>query len=267
MPATLPPVLAVHGLVVRRGAAVILDGLTWTIHPGQHWALLGPNGSGKTSLLAALTGYLTPSAGQITLLGQTFGRADWREVRRRVGLVSSALRQRMPDAASALEIVAGGPDAAIGLGRQLDRASSRRAGAALDRLSAGAIRQHPWAVLSQGERQRVLIARALVGEPEVLLLDEPCAGLDPVARERFLAAMTELAADGAAPALVLVTHHLEEIFPGLTHVLCLRAGRVEMQGPLRRLTSTLLSRVFGAPMRVRRISGRLRVTCKPAVLR
>lgn len=272
MPRVLPsrtasPALALRGLTVRRGAAVILDGLDWTIQRGEHWALLGANGSGKTSLLAAVTGYLTPSAGEIALLGATYGRADWRELRRRVGLVSSALRQQMPEAASAREIVAGGPEAAIGLGKALTRTMARRADAALAQLDAADLRHRPWAVLSQGERQRVLIARALVGAPEVLFLDEPCAGLDPVAREKFLGSMQALAAADRALSLVLVTHHIEEIFPAITHALCLREGRVEAAGPIRRvLTSQVLSRVLSAPLRVSRHGERWRLACMPSEL-
>ncbi|MBS0660330.1 MAG: ATP-binding cassette domain-containing protein [Verrucomicrobia bacterium] len=251
------PLLALRGLTVRRGAARILEDIDWTIRPGEHWVLLGANGSGKTSLLAAVTGYLTPSAGRIDLLGAAYGRTDWRALRKRVGLVSSALRQQMPDSASAREIVAGGPDAAIGAGRPLTRKLAARADAALGQLGAGELRLRPWAVLSQGERQRVLIARALLAEPEVLFLDEPCAGLDPVARERFLDSMQALAAGSAAPGLVLVTHHLEEIFPALTHALCLHRGQVAAAGPLMEVVhARTLSRVFEAPVRLRRRQGR-----------
>lgn len=263
MSAAAPPLLVLEGLTVRRGEALLLDRIDWTIRAGEHWALLGANGSGKTSLLAAVTGYLTPSAGRISLLGSEYGRADWRELRRRVGLVSSAIRQQMPEAASAREIVAGGAEAAIGASGPLTRAAAARAEAALERVEAAALRLRPWAVLSQGERQRVLIARALLPEPDVLFLDEPCAGLDPVARERFLDDLQALAGRNAAVGLVLVTHHLEEIFPALTHALCLREGRVVACGRLGRvLNSATLSSVFAAPLRVVRRQGRYRLSAQ-----
>ena len=250
-------ILRVQGLRVVRGRDVILDGIDWHVERGQHWVILGANGSGKTSLLAALTAYLTPSAGTVELLGATYGRTDWRALRCRVGLVSSSIRQMIADAATALEVVASGRDAVLNPSRPFPPAERRTALAVLRRVEAAPLAGRPWGVLSQGERQRVLIGRALLAAPPLLILDEPCAGLDPVARERFLGFLDRLGKrrrDG--PALVLVTHHVEEIGPAFTHALLLRAGRVLAAGEKTRvLTSTRLSEAFGAPLRLRRDRG------------
>ncbi len=251
-------VLAARALSVRRGTTQILDAIDWRIEPGEHWVLLGANGSGKTSLLAALTGYLTPTAGSLELLGAVYGRSDWRALRRRVGLVSSAIRQMMPEHESALGIVLGGRDAAIGQWGRASRPEVAAAQAVLRLAEAESIGDRPWAVLSQGERQRVLIARALLPRPDLLMLDEPCAGLDPVAREHFLGTIERLAhARAHAPTLVLVTHHIEEITRAFTHALVLREGRVHAAGRCPEvLKSKVLSAAFGAPLRVRQRGGR-----------
>ncbi|HET6410125.1 MAG TPA: ATP-binding cassette domain-containing protein, partial [Chthoniobacteraceae bacterium] len=211
----------------------------------------------KTSLLSALTGYLTPSDGAVHVLGEEFGESDWRELRQKIGIVSSSVRQLMHDEDVALEIVAGGAKAEIGFWGDIPaslRAASRKALAATE---SGHIAVRPWMVLSQGERQRVLIARALMAKPRLLILDEPCAGLDPVAREHFLAFVERLARGPKAPSIVLVTHHVEEITPAFTHVLLLRGGRVTAVGPLESaLTSATLTDAFGARMKVRRRADR-----------
>jgi len=251
----------VKNLRVVRGRDVVLDDLSWRVEPGQHWAILGANGSGKTSLLSALTAYLTPSAGGIELLGARYGGGtDWRELRRRIGLVSSSVRQMMPDDEPALHTVLSGKDAQIQHWSRARPAASELAHARrlLRQVECEPLAARPWRVLSQGERQRVLIGRALMARPRVLILDEPCAGLDPVARERFLLFLENLGRrrDRAAPSLVLVTHHVEEILSVFTHALLLRAGRVLAAGEMSRvLTSANLSRTFGARVRLRREAG------------
>lgn len=254
------PILEVRGLTIWRGDTTILDGLDWTVQAGEHWVILGANGSGKTSLLSALTGYLTPSDGTIHVLGQEFGESDWRELRQKIGIVSSSVRQLMHDEDAVLEIVAGGAKAEIGYWGDIPKNIQVAARRALKEAEAEYIAQRPWMVLSQGERQRVLIARALMAKPRLLILDEPCAGLDPVAREHFLAFVERLAGNGNAPAVVLVTHHVEEITPAFTHALLLRAGRVAGVGELAGvLTSAKLSEAFGAKMKVSRRAGRWEV--------
>ncbi len=248
----MKPILELQNLTIRRGQVTILDEVAWTVRRGEHWVILGPNGSGKTSLLAALTGYLPPTTGSIRVLGEEFGASDWRELRRAIGLVSSSLRQLMHEEDSALEIVAGGLRAEIGYWGRLALAERRAAQRALRQAEAGNLALRPWQVLSQGERQRVLIARALIAQPRLLILDEPCAGLDPVAREHFLAFIERLARTPRAPAIILVTHHVEEITPAFTHALLLRAGQVCAAGKMRAtLTAKKLTQTFAAPLRLR----------------
>lgn len=247
------PILNVTGLTIRRDDQPILRGIDWRVDPGQHWVLLGANGSGKTSLLAALTGYLMPSSGEMDLLGERYGESDWRALRTRIGIVSSSLRQLMADSEPALDTVASGRYAMIdfwGTPNREDRAAARRL---LRDVDCEALAQRPWAVLSQGERQRILIARALMARPRILILDEPCAGLDPIAREHFLEFLQRLGRRAQAPTLILVTHHVEEIMPVFTHALLLRDGRSLGAGPLSTvLTSSRISELFGGKVRLRR---------------
>lgn len=250
------PVLDVSGLTVVRDGNVILDDVSWRIGPGEHWVMLGANGSGKTSLLAALTGYLMPTRGELSVWGKRYGACDWRALRTRIGIVSSSLRQMMPEHETALDAVVSGRGAIIDLWGTPSRADARAARTFLESVEAGDLAGRAWAVLSQGERQRVLIARALMARPRLLILDEPCAGLDPVAREHFLQFVERLGRQAGGPLLVLVTHHVEEITPAFTHALLLRAGRVVASGPrAETLTSGTLSAMFGAPVRLNRRGG------------
>ncbi|MBL9139315.1 MAG: ATP-binding cassette domain-containing protein [Verrucomicrobiales bacterium] len=250
------PILEVAGLTIRRGGTEILRDIAWRVEPGQHWLILGPNGSGKTSLLGALTGYLTPTAGRLDLLGRQYGRADWPALRRRVGLVSSSLRQMMHEDETALEIVMEGRLAAIDLREPTRGPHARRGRELLAEVGCSPLASRPWAYLSQGERQRVLIARALMARPEILILDEPCAGLDPVAREQFLGFLSAMGCQ-PHPSLVFVTHHVEEILPVFGQTLLLRDGSVIASGPTRAvLNSATLSRTFGAKIRVAQRGGR-----------
>ena len=245
--------LEVCGLTIRRNNIAILDGVDWAVRPREHWVILGANGSGKTSLLSALTGYMTPTAGQITVLGKTFGRADWPALRKRIGLVSSSIRQMIPNDEPALLTVAGGRYAMIDFWGKLKAADRRNALERLRQVDCEPLALRTWQALSQGERQRVLIARALMADPALLILDEPCAGLDPVAREHFLHFVQTLGTGKSAPTLVLVTHHVEEIMPVFSHVLMLKHGRVFASGTRRKvMTSRNLSGAFGAPLRLTR---------------
>ena len=254
-------ILTVRDLTIQRGDTRILDRVSWEVARGQHWVILGANGSGKTSLLAALAGYLTPTAGDITVLGETFGASDWRELRKHIGLVSSTVRQMVPEEEDALTTVVSGKEAMIGFWGNTKSADRKAARVLLRQVEADYLADRPWLVLSQGERQRVLIARALMARPRLLILDEPCAGLDPVAREQFLAFLQRLGSRRGAPALVLVTHHVEEIMPVFGHALLLREGRVIAAGERARvLTGALLSRTFAAQLRVTRRGGRYKMT-------
>ena len=246
----MTPVLDITGLTVRRGGSPVLRGLSWRVLPGEMWTLLGPNGSGKTSLLACLSGLLTPTSGTVSVLGETFGECDWIGLRRRIGMVSSSLRQRIDPDEPALSVIGSGVSGQINHWGRLEPAEEAAARRTATALRCTALLERPWAVLSQGERQRVLIARALVADPALLVLDEPCAGLDPVARSRFLAMVGRLVRRRGL-SVVLVTHHVEEIPAACTHVLALRAGRAAAAGPVHDvLVSPVLSRVFGAPVRL-----------------
>src|SRR3989440_12073369 len=217
-------VLEIRDLQVRRGKTMILNRVSWRVERGQHWVILGANGSGKTSLLSALTGYLTPSSGEIGVLGRRYGETDWRDLRKQIGLVSSSVRQMMSGSELALDTVVSGKHALIDFRGRITSADHARASRILKQIDCGHLAERPWAVLSQGERQRVLIGRALMPNPPVLILDEPCAGLDPVAREHFLRFLDRLGRRKNAPTLVLVTHHVEEIMPVFSHALLLKTG-------------------------------------------
>ena len=245
---------------VTRDATPILRGIDWRVAPGEHWVILGANGSGKTSLLKALTGFLSPTSGEFSLLGRTYGESDWRELRLHLGVVTSAFAMSIPPSELVIDTVVSGKYAQLDLwhaGTRTDRAAAKKY---LRLVGLTRLAKREWAYLSQGERQRVLIARALMAQPRLLILDEPCAGLDPVAREKFVAFVEQLARSRHSPALVLVTHHVEEITPAFTHALLLRGGRVVAAGPVRTtLTSKNLSTTFAAPLRLARRGSRLRL--------
>jgi iron complex transport system ATP-binding protein len=247
----------VDALCIERGGTPILRGVHWRVEPGQHWVILGANGSGKTSLLSALTGYLMPTAGEISLLGETYGRSDWRELRKQIGLVSSSIRQMMSDEEPALDTVASGKYAMIQFWGQVTRAEKTRARRLLREIECEYLADRPWRVLSQGERQRVLIGRALMAKPRVLILDEPCAGLDPAAREHFLQFIQRLGENGNSPTLIFVTHHVEEIMPMFSHVLLLKHGCVLAAGKKSvALNAKNLSAAFNVPITLAKLSHR-----------
>jgi iron complex transport system ATP-binding protein len=270
--ADVKPILEISNLRIERGGTVILGDVNWHVQSGEHWVILGANGSGKTSLLSALTGYLMPTAGEISLLGETYGQSDWRELRKKVGLVSSSVRQMMADEEPALETVASGKYAMIDFWGRVTRSEKAQATKLLCHVECEYLAKRPWGVLSQGERQRVLVARALMAKPRILILDEPCAGLDPAAREHFLQFLQRLGTQSrgrGTPTLVLVTHHVEEIMPVFSRVLILKGGRVlESGGETDVLNSKNLSTAFGARMRLQKTGSRyaLTVKAKPRVM-
>ncbi|HOK67436.1 MAG TPA: ABC transporter ATP-binding protein [Anaerohalosphaeraceae bacterium] len=208
----------------------ILDGISWQVQRGEHWALLGANGSGKTTLLKILAGYEWPTFGRVVVQQQTFGATDIRKLRRTIGLVSSTLQQRLPAQDKAIEVVASGLDATLGLYRRPSPEEMQQARTALSRLRAESIAEQSYQTLSQGEQQKVMIARALVCRPTLLILDEPCSGLDPAARVRFLKDIEYMVSQPDAPSILFVTHHIEEIGPWISHVLLLKDGKVLAAG-------------------------------------
>lgn len=260
----MKPVLEISNLKIQRGGVTILEGVNWRVEHGEHWAILGANGSGKTSLLSALTGYLVPTAGEIVLLGLKYGKTDWRELRKKIGIVSSSVRQMMADDEPALETVVSGKFAMIDFWGKLTRADKSRGLKILRQIECLDLAKREWRVLSQGERQRVLIGRALMARPRVLILDEPCAGLDPAAREHFLQFLQRLGASRNGPALVLVTHHVEEIMPVFSRALILKGGKVLAAGEkLKTVTTQNLSAAFGAKLRLQSKGGRFEMSVLP----
>ena len=260
-----PAVLSIEGLGIIRGTTRILRNVNWTIRRGEHWVILGGNGSGKTSLLSALTGYFSATEGEIALLGEQFGESDWRELRTKIGVVSSSVRLMMEESETALETVVTGKYAMIDYWGKMKPTDARKARAILKSIDCAYLARRPWSVLSQGERQRVLIGRALMCEPELLILDEPCAGLDPVAREHFMQFVNRLGRQKDSPTLVLVTHHVEEIMPVFTHVLLLRGGTVLETGRKKdMLTARKLTATFRTKVRPVKQGGRYLLKVSPS---
>jgi iron complex transport system ATP-binding protein len=258
------PVLSLNRLRVRRGDTTIIRDVSWEVAPNQHWILLGANGSGKSSLLGALSGYLAPTSGSCSVLGQNFGESDWRDLRAHLGIVSASLAAMMHPEEPAARTVLTGRDGSIDLWGPVSKAERQEALTWLKKVEAEELAERPWGVLSQGERQRVLIARALIRSPKLLILDEPCAGLDPVARESLLAFLGRLARRKDGTSLVLVTHHVEEILPEFTHALLLKGGGVAASGPISTtLTESNLRKVFEASLKLSRRAGRFRLEIKP----
>jgi iron complex transport system ATP-binding protein len=253
-----PPVLSISGLSVTRDGTRILDKIAWEIHEGEHWTILGANGSGKTSLLSALTGYLTPSTGGIQVLGEVYGEANWAELRKQIGFVGSSIRQQIADEEPALQTVVSGKYAVLNYWGKVTKDDEAEAEAILRQIDCAHLAERKWEVLSQGERQRILIGRALMAHPRLLILDEPCAGLDPVARKHFLEFVNRLCASRQAPTVILVTHHVEEIVEEITHLLLLRAGRVLAAGTRREvLKSALFSTAFNEPVKLIQRGGKI----------
>jgi iron complex transport system ATP-binding protein len=240
-----------------RDERVILAPLTWSVLPGQRWLVLGPNGSGKTTLLRIAALHEHPSAGTVTVLSQQLGHTDIRVLRRRVGYASAALASQLRPQLRCLDVVMTAKFAALEpWWHRYDHADEAAALRCLDRMGVAWLAERPLSTTSAGEQQRVLLARTLMNDPGVLLLDEPSAQLDLAGREQLVAALAELTGDPAAPPLVLVTHHLDEVPPGITDVLMLRDGKVVVSGPIERtLTSENLSECFAMPLTLERRDG------------
>lgn len=224
----------------------ILSDISWRIEPGSHWALLGANGCGKTTLLKILTGYEWPTFGSVRVLGEQFGLCDIGRLRKLIGWVSSAMTQRLPAQDKAIEVVASGLDASIGLYRHITDDEYEASRAVLSELEADSIAAQRYDTLSQGEMQKVLIARAMVSRPQLLILDEPCIGLDPAARQRFLKDLSHLAAAEPLLTMILVTHHIEEIDPWIQNVMLLKNGEMFAAGhPDEVITSERMQELLG----------------------
>jgi len=245
---------------VGDGGKKIVRSINWTVQPGEHWAILGPNGSGKTTLLRLACGYIWPNAG-----GEIYRRdktlVNLRELRKSIGWVTSTLAAEIPEREKVIRTVVSGKFAQIGLlegfGGDPTRADYRLAERLLEQMGCVYLRDQDFGTLSQGEQQKVLIARARMTKPYLIILDEPCAGMDPGARENFLVTLKQIGRQKRIPALIFVTHHIEEILPLFQKTLVLREGKILYAGNTRQvLTPKVLEELYGAPLSVVRRKGR-----------
>ncbi len=251
-------VIAFDRVSVIRSGNYLVRGLSWQVELDERWVVLGPNGAGKTTLLNLASGRLHPSRGTAWVLGERLGRTDITELRTRIGITTGQLADQVPPSERVLDVVVTAAWSVVGRWREsYDPQDEARARTLLDQLGMAALADREFGTLSEGERKRTQIARALMTDPELMLLDEPTAGLDLGGREELLGRLAELAEDPDAPAMVLVTHHVEEIPPGFTHALLLREGSVVASGLLgETMTADNLSKTFGLPLTVQRVGDR-----------
>ncbi len=255
---TTHPVVRLDHISFIRDHTTILHDISLLIEKGQHWAIIGPNGSGKTSLISIINGYHHPSEGTARVLGRRFGKTDLRELRLHIGEASSEIKNMIHTQDSVTDIVLSGSFATIGLYETPSLEDKVRARMLLEFFGLSEKESRPFNILSSGEQQKTLLARALMPQPELLVLDEPCAGLDIGAREELLDAIQKMCDAPGGPTLILVTHHIEEIIPAVTHALALRQGRGVAQGDKRDvLTGEMLSRTFDLTIEVHEKYGRI----------
>jgi len=247
-----------ESLLTLVGVSFVIDGTTilrrlnWEFRKGENWVIVGPNGAGKTTLLRLLNGYHWPTQGKVTVLGEPFGRADLRELRRKIGFVSSYITDWIPEEEKVLEVVMSGRYASTKLWRSPSSQDKSYARLLLRKVDCGSYANSAFGKLSQGERQRVVIARALMARPELLIFDEPCAALDLPGREEFLTILTKIA-ERRRPNMIYVTHRIEEIPPGFTHALLLKEGEMVGSGAIDDvLTDGKLTSCFGVRVKVSR---------------
>ena len=251
-------VLEFAGVSVVRGGNTLLDDITWEVEEGERWVILGPNGAGKTTLLQLAAGRMHPTTGVAGVLGEVLGAVDVFELRPRIGLASASIAERLPADEKVRDVVVTASYGIVGRWReQYDALDHARADELLSALGAGHLAERTFGTLSEGERKRVQIARALMADPELLLLDEPAAGLDLGGREDLVSTLAVLANDPDSPATVMVSHHVEEIPPGFTHALLLRQGEVVRAGPIEEVvTEANLAATFGMPLTLDHQDGR-----------
>jgi len=254
----MPQVLEFSDVVVRRNARNIVDGVEWSVHDDERWVVLGANGAGKTTVLQLAATLLHPTSGIVTVLDERLGRTDVFELRPRIGFASSAMARRVPPEETVLNVVMTAAYSVLGRWNEsYEDIDERRALRVLAEWRLDHLADRTFGTLSEGEQKRVQIARAVMTDPELLLLDEPSASLDLGAREELLQLLGGYAQAPTTPAMVMVTHHVEEIPVGFTHVLLLREGRVVASGPLpETLTADNLSRTFGMPIALSADGGR-----------
>ena len=251
-------VLQLDDVVVRRNARNIVDQVDWTVESDQRWVVLGPNGAGKTTIVKLAATLVHPTSGVVTVLDEQLGRTDVFELRPRIGFASSAMARRMPQDETVVDVVLTAAYSVLGRwNEEYEQLDERRARRVLAEWHLDGLAERTFGTLSDGEQKRVQIARAVMTDPEVLLLDEPTASLDLGAREELLTLLGGYAQEPTTPAMIMVTHHVEEIPVGFTHVLLLREGRVVAQGPIAEaLTAENLTETFGMPIILTEDGGR-----------
>ena len=251
-------VVDLRGVSIIRSGATLVNDVTWRVEEGERWVVIGPNGAGKTTLLQVLGAQWHPSKGTASVLGETLGAVDVFELRPRIGVTSAALADRIPRSERVSDVVVSAAYAVMGRWREAyDELDHDRAHVLMQQLRVDHLADRTFGTLSEGERKRVQIARALMTDPELLLLDEPAAGLDLTGREALVGTLSEICSDPFAPATVLVTHHVEEIPVGITHALLLKHGRIVAAGPINEvLTSPRLSATFDILLDIGHADGR-----------
>jgi iron complex transport system ATP-binding protein len=251
-------VLDLDAVTVVRGGAKLIDSVSWSVDEGERWVVLGPNGAGKTTLIQLAGARMHPTTGTVEVLGERLGAVDVFDLLPRIGLASAAFAESLPAHELVADVVVTAAYAVAGRWRErYDDLDERRCGDLLKAFGVAHLADRTFGTLSEGERKRVQLARSLMTDPELLLLDEPAAGLDLGGRETLVADLAELAGDRRSPVLVLVTHHVEEIPPHFTHALLMRGGGVVAAGPLpEALTGENLTETFGVPLEVERSGNR-----------
>jgi iron complex transport system ATP-binding protein len=247
----MTPVIEMKNVSWNRDNKIVLNNMNWRVEKGEHWAILGLNGSGKTTLLNMINGYIWPTSGQIDVLGETYGNVDLRDHRKAIGWVSTSLQEKLYGTDRTQNVVISGKYATIGLYDHPTPDDLERALQLMDQLGCSHLIDRTYQTCSQGEKQKLLIARALMASPKLLILDEACNGLDFLSKEALLSSIEQLAAQPDAPNLLFVTHHTEEILPIFTHSLLIRQGELFGQGITKEmLTTTNLSTFFETPVDV-----------------
>ncbi|AIQ53078.1 ABC transporter ATP-binding protein [Paenibacillus sp. FSL R7-0331] len=254
--------ISLQHLTLRREQSLILDDVSLEMKPGENWVILGRNGSGKTTILEMMTGYLFPSSGSVEVLGYKFGQCDVREVRKEIGYIGPSLMEKLSLSDPVWEVVATGAYAYLRFYQAIPQQVKEQAIKLLEDMNLGGLAHHPFGTLSQGERKKAMLARCLMAEPKLLIMDEPCAGLDLYEREKMLAEIDKLKQRNVS--VVYVTHHVEEIVPLFTHVALIRDGKLAGSGPKEQvLTKEMILATFDIPVNVEWDGGRPWIKIRP----